>query len=294
MPSPVFRFAPSPNGLLHLGHAYSALLNRQLATATGGKLLLRIEDIDLERCTPEFEAQMLEDLDWIGFAYDGEILRQSERLEAYRAALAELDRLGLIYPSAMSRADIRRLALAAEASGTPLPADPDGATLYPGKERDYSTAQRRKLMAESADYALRLDTRRAVEGLRRLYWREVDDETLQSFRRIEADATIWGDVILARKSLATSYHLSCVVDDSAQAVTHVVRGKDLFAATAVHRLLQHLLGFTEPDYFHHRLIFDEDGRKLAKSRSSTALAHLRAAGVTRDEICRQIDLEPPR
>jgi glutamyl-Q tRNA(Asp) synthetase len=288
----VFRFAPSPNGLLHLGHAYSALLNRRLATDTGGRLLLRIEDIDRERCSPKLETQMLEDLVWIGFRFDGTPRRQSEHLARYRAALDRLEDMGLVYPSTTSRGEIRTLARRIAATGTPVPLDPEGMPIYPGRERELSPAARRDLKSGSADYALRLDVATALRRIGRpLAWREFEDESLNASREVAADPAAWGDVVLGRKSLATSYHLACVLDDADQGVSHVVRGLDLYAATSVHRLLQELLGLPAPSYFHHRLILDEDGTKLSKSRKSTALAHLRVAGTTVEDIRRRIGID---
>ncbi len=292
MALPVFRFAPSPNGLLHLGHAYSALLNRKLATDTGGSLLLRIEDIDTERCSPELEARMLEDLAWIGFRFDGTPRRQSEHLARYRAALERLEDMGLVYPSTMSRGEIKALARRIEATGTPVQIDPEGVPIYPGRERELSPTARRELKSGSADYALRLDVAAALRHIGGpLSWREAADESQSATRDVAADPAAWGDVVLGRKSLATSYHLACVLDDADQGVSHVVRGLDLYAATSVHRLLQELLGLPAPSYLHHRLILDEDGAKLSKSRKSTALAHLRAAGATVDEIRRRIGID---
>lgn len=271
MPPPVFRFAPSPNGYLHLGHALSALLNADLARAAGGRLLLRIEDIDGSRCRPEYETAIMEDLAWLGLDWERPVRRQSEHLDAYHAALARLDALGLIYPSFESRAEIARLVAAREADG-PWPRDPDGAPLYSGDARMLSAAARDARIASGAPYALRLDMTKALARSGRLAW----DEAGQGM--VAADAAAWGDVVLARKDTPGSYHLSVVVDDAAQGVTDVVRGQDLFHATAVHRLLQTLLGLPAPRYRHHRLLRDAEGRKLSKSSQSTGLRELRAQG----------------
>ncbi len=268
---PVFRFAPSPNGQLHLGHAYSALLNFDLARASGGRFLLRIEDIDASRCRPEFEAAIYEDLAWLGITWETPVRRQSEHLAAYGAALEKLTALGLVYPSFESRAEIARLVAEREASG-PWPRDPDGAPLYPGTAKSLSPGERARLTEQGRPYALRLDMDAACRLASGLTWSEQG--------RIAARPEAWGDVILARKETPTSYHLSVVVDDALQGVSEVVRGQDLFHATSVHRLLQALLGLPEPAYRHHRLIRDSEGRKLSKSTRATGLRDLREAGTS--------------
>lgn len=276
---PVFRFAPSPNGFLHLGHAYSALLNFDRARETGGRLLLRIEDIDITRCRPEFEAAIFEDLAWLGIDWEIPVRRQSEHLADYRAALEKLSAHGLVYPAFESRAEIARLVAAREADG-PWPRDPDGAPLYPGEAKSLSAPERDRLIASGMPYALRLDMIAACERVTGLTWNELGGGPDGERGIVPARPDAWGDLILARKETPTSYHLSVVVDDALQSVSEIVRGQDLFHATAVHRLLQVLLGLPEPVYRHHRLICDETGRKLSKSSGSTALRALRAAGVT--------------
>jgi glutamyl-Q tRNA(Asp) synthetase len=286
---PVFRFAPSPNGYLHLGHAYSALLNFELARRSGGRLLLRIEDIDQARCRPEFEAAIEEDLAWLGVAWERPVRRQSDHLADSCAALERLTSLGLIYPASESRAGIARRIAEREAAG-PWPRDPDGAPLYPGSARLTPQGERDRLILSGAAYALRLDMAAAHARAGALAWIEQgegpDGETGQILARPQA----WGDVILARKDTPTSYHLSVVVDDALQGVSDVVRGRDLFHATSVHRLLQQLLGLPQPRYHHHRLIRDDAGRKLSKSTRSTALRELRAAGATVADIRRLVGL----
>lgn len=268
----VFRFAPSPNGFLHLGHALSALLNHDMARAAGGRLLLRIEDIDATRCRPEFEAAIYEDLAWLAIEWEKPVRRQSEHLGEYRAALARLEAQGLVYPAFESRAEIARLVAARE----PWPRDPDGAPLYPGSARDLSPEERAR--SSSEDHALRLDVRAALARLPGpLTWIESGDGAPCE---IAANPAAWGDVILGRKDTPTSYHLSVVLDDALQGVTHVVRGRDLYEATSVHRLLQALLGLPAPLYHHHRLVLDRDGNKLAKRDPSTTLSDLRVQGWT--------------
>jgi glutamyl-Q tRNA(Asp) synthetase len=280
---PVFRFAPSPNGHLHLGHALSAFINADSARRTGGRLLLRIEDIDTTRCRPEYEAAIDEDLAWLGLQWEAPVRRQSEHMDDYKAALQKLEAQGLVYPSFESRAEIDKLVAAREAGGG-WPRDPDGAPLYPGAGKSLAPAERERRMAAGEPYALRLDMAAALARVGPLSWREGEEGS------ILADPAAWGDVVLARKDAPTSYHLSVVVDDALQGVTHVARGRDLYPSTGVHRLLQELLGLPAPFYRHHRLILDSDGRKLAKSNRSTAIRELRAAGATPSDIRRMTGL----
>lgn len=290
MTIPVFRFAPSPNGHLHLGHALSALLNFDMARSSGGRLLLRIEDIDATRCRPEYEAAIYEDLAWLGLRWEEPVLRQSVRSEAYRAALQQLDAMCLVYPSFESRAEIARLVADRDRAG-PWPRDPDGVPLYPGFARDLPAAARRRHIEAGDPYALRLDIAAAValaSRRGRLHWIETGAGPDAEAATVAADPAAWGDVILARKEVPTSYHLAVVVDDAHQGVTNVVRGQDLFHATSLHRLLQNLLGLPQPVYHHHRLVRDADGRKLSKATGATGLQELRAAGATPADVRRAV------
>jgi glutamyl-Q tRNA(Asp) synthetase len=289
MPPPVFRFAPSPNGYLHLGHAFSALLNFDLARQTGGRLLLRIEDIDLTRCRPEFEAAIYQDLAWLGIAWEQPVRRQSEHLADYRAALEKLSAQGLVYPSFETRAEIAKLVAQREASGR-WPRDPDGAPLYPGTAKLLSSDERARLLESDTPYALRLDMAAACDRAGDLHWAEHGEGPAGETGTVAARPEAWGDVILARKETPTSYHLSVVVDDALQGVTEVVRGQDLFWSTSVHRLLQQVLGMPQPAYRHHRLILDAAGRKLSKSTEATGLRELRAGGATPADIRRLVGL----
>jgi glutamyl-Q tRNA(Asp) synthetase len=289
MSPPVFRFAPSPNGHLHLGHAFSALLNHDMARAGSGRLLLRIEDIDAERCRPEFEAAIFEDLDWLGVRWEADVRRQSDHFQTYRDAVDRLEAQGLVYPSFESRAEIARLVVEREKEA-PWPRDPDGAPLYPGDAKHLSAAERTKRIASGIPFALRLDMERALAQAGSLDWTESGHGPGGETGSIAAAPQAWGDVVLARKEMPTSYHLAVVVDDALQGITHVVRGEDLFWSTSVHRLLQALLGLPAPTYHHHRLILDSDGKKLAKSTQATGLRELRAQGVTPDEIRKPVGL----
>jgi glutamyl-Q tRNA(Asp) synthetase len=289
MAVPVFRFAPSPNGYLHLGHALSALLNYEMAQAAGGRLLLRIEDIDATRCRPEYEAAIYQDLAWLGIDWEEPVRRQSAHLADYRAVLTQLENKGLVYPSFESRAEIARLVAECEARG-PWPRDPDGAPLYPGHARALAPAQRAERIAAGAPYALRLDMAAARAMVGEVAWHETGAGPNGETDMVGAAPQAWGDVVLARKETPTSYHLSVVVDDAIQGVTDVVRGQDLFWATSVHRVLQVLLGLPAPAYHHHRLVVDQDGAKLAKSTRATALRELRAGGTTPADIRRMVGL----
>jgi glutamyl-Q tRNA(Asp) synthetase len=290
-PAPILRFAPSPNGLLHLGHAYSALLNLQMARALGGEILLRIEDIDIERCTPELESRMLRDLEWIGFEWDAEPVRQSQHLEQYRDVLHILLAENLVYPAMLSRRQIRQRIEQHTALGKSWPCDPEGVPLYPGDERDLEAAERQAIIEGEFPYALRLDMQSALASVKRpIFWPETGSGPDGETGEIAANPAKWGDVILGRKLVPASYHLSCVLDDHNQGITHIVRGRDLFHATAVHRLLQEILHLDVPLYHHHELILDETGWKLSKSNSSTAICQLREAGLTPFDIRRMVGL----
>ncbi len=286
---PVFRFAPSPNGYLHLGHALSALLDFEMARAAGGRFLLRIEDIDATRCRPEYETAIYEDLAWLGIAWEEPVRRQSEHLDDYRAAIAKLSEMDLIYPSFESRSEIATLVAERDAVDG-WPRDPDGAPIYPGTSKHLTRAERTRRMA-SEPYALRLDISAAATRTGPLQWQETGNGPHGESGTIIAAPEAWGDVVLGRRETPTSYHLSVVVDDAAQGVTHVVRGQDLFWASSVHRLIQALLGLPMPAYHHHRLILDKDGRKLSKSTRATALRELRSQGVTPRDIRRAIGLD---
>lgn len=260
----VSRFAPSPTGRLHLGHAYSCILAHDYARERGGRFLLRIEDIDPGRTREEHVAGIFEDLEWLGLGWDGAVVRQSQRLPVYAEALDRLKAAGLVYPCFCTRS-----AIAAEiAASASAPHGPDG-PVYPGTCRRLSEDQRDARMAEP--HAWRLDIARASAAAGPLYWKDGDTE-------VQAEPQAFGDVVLARKDAPVSYHLAVTVDDAAQGVTDVVRGRDLYAATDVHRLLQNLLGLPTPRYHHHNLLADAEGRRLAKRHDAPTLAALRAAG----------------
>jgi glutamyl-Q tRNA(Asp) synthetase len=285
----VLRFAPSPNGHLHLGHAYSALLNDDMARERGGRLLLRIEDIDTQRCRPEYEAAIYEDLRWLGIAWDEPVRRQSEHFADYAAAIAKLEARDLAYPSFESRSEIAALVAERDRQGR-WPRDPDGVPLYPGRARNMPAAQRERRRRAGEPFALRLAMDAALAQAGVLTWRETGSGPQGQSGLVTATPQRWGDVVLARKELPTSYHLSVVIDDALQGVTDVVRGQDLFWATAVHRLLQTLLGLSEPVYHHHRLVLDADGRKLSKATQATSLRELRATGLRAADIRRMVGL----
>jgi glutamyl-Q tRNA(Asp) synthetase len=283
---PVFRFAPSPNGELHLGHALSALVGYQQARAARGRFLLRIEDIDAARTRPEHVAGIVEDLRWLGLAWEEPVLFQSTRMPAYRAAADRLAAMGLLYRCFATRSEIE----AAAGAG----ADPDGAPLYPGlwkcrPERDVAEALAAgRPCARRIDMAAAMRAAGAILGGHPLTFEETDAEGAR--RTVPAHPERWGDAVIVRKDVATSYHLAVVVDDAFQGVTHITRGQDLLAATDLHRLLQVLLGLPEPVYHHHRLIVDEAGRKLSKSARDTSLRSLRECGASPAEIRRRVGL----
>jgi glutamyl-Q tRNA(Asp) synthetase len=261
---PVLRFAPSPNGYLHLGHAYSALFTAFWAGRLGGTFLLRLEDIDLARRKPEFVEAIYDDLHWLGLDWPEPVMMQSQRFAAYEAAAARLRARGLLYPC-----DCTRQEIAARATGT----DPDGAPLYDGKCRLHGLAGGRPTQ-------VRLDLQKALALTGPLSFTICAPTPLDRPQIRYARPELWGDVVLQRKDTPTSYHLAVVVDDAAQEVTHVTRGRDMELSTDIHVLLQMLLGLPQPLYTFHRLILGEDGRKLSKSKQSPSLRDLRASGVS--------------
>jgi glutamyl-Q tRNA(Asp) synthetase len=276
----VFRFAPSPNGYLHLGHAYSALLNFDLARREKGRFLLRIEDIDLTRRRPEYERAIYDDLAWLGLSWEEPVRRQSEHFDDYAAALSKLDALSLLYSCTCSRSEIAR----ATSARADWRRDFDGAPLYPGTCRHKGAAWR---SGEGANCRLNMSEAVALVG-GAVAWRELDERG--NAREVIAEPAGWGDVVLARKDVAASYHIAVVVDDALQGVTDVVRGRDLFEATRLHRLLQLLLGLPAPVYRHHDLVLDEAGQKLAKSRGSRSLRAMRAEGASPADVRRLLGL----
>jgi glutamyl-Q tRNA(Asp) synthetase len=273
LPDPVVtRFAPSPTGYLHLGHARSAAEGWRAAREGGGRFLVRLEDIDQGRCREEFAAAILEDLAWLGLGWDGPVRRQSEHLGDYRAALGRLDGMGLLYPCFCTRRDIQ--AEIARAGGAP---QGELGAPYPGTCRHLGAGERAVRLAAAGDCALRLDVAGAAARVGALDWVEGD-------QRARVDPAALGDVVLARKEFPASYHLAVTVDDALQGVTLVTRGVDLFGATAIHRLLQELLGLPAPRYRHHPLVTDAAGLRLAKRDHAATIRSLREAGKTAAEV----------
>ncbi|TXL70825.1 tRNA glutamyl-Q(34) synthetase GluQRS [Vineibacter terrae] len=274
MPLPLItRFAPSPTGYLHLGHAFSALTAWHRARDAGGRFLLRIEDIDIRRCKPEFEAAILDDLAWLGLDWDGDVRRQSDHFADYGAALDRLQDMGVVYPCFCTRADIAREIAAAQSA----PHGPDG-PLYPGTCRGLAPAERRARVKAGAEFALRLDCAKAADRAGPYRFFE------EGSGWIDGEPGLHGDVVIARKDTPTSYHLAVTVDDHLQGVTLVSRGIDLLPATHVHGLLQRLLGYETPRYAHHRLLTDAQGRRFAKRDQSLTLRALREAGAATADV----------
>jgi glutamyl-Q tRNA(Asp) synthetase len=271
----VTRFAPSPTGYLHLGHVRSAWEGWQAAREAGGRFLLRIEDIDRTRCRAEYDAAICDDLAWLGLAGAGEVRRQSEHFDDYRAALARLDGAEMLYPCFCTRREIQ--AEIARAGGAP---QGESGPIYPGTCRRLSPAERAEKIAAGADYALRLDVGKAMVRTGPIEWSD-------SGRMIAAAPEEQGDVVLARKDIPVSYHLAVTVDDALQGVTLVTRGADLFATTHIHRLQQALLGLPVPAYRHHPLLFDASGRRLAKRDNVMTVRDMREAGLPPGEIIGQ-------
>lgn len=274
------RFAPSPTGYLHLGHAYAALFAFEAARRSGGRFLLRIEDIDRQRCRPEFERAIREDLEWLGLLWDGPVRRQSEHFDLYRAALGELERLGVLYPCFCTRRTIR---MEVEGAGQ-APHGPSGEPVYPGICRSLPAHERERRIARGEPFAWRLDVARARELVGEAWWYDCRAGW------VEARPEMFGDVVVGRKDVPASYHLCVTLDDHLQGVTLVTRGEDLFHATHIHRFLQALLGLSTPLYHHHNLVADSQGRRMAKRNRAVTLRHLRSLGRTPDDVWRLLGL----
>lgn len=274
----VTRFAPSPTGWLHLGHAFAALFAFEEARKAGGRFLVRIEDIDRSRVRPEYEAAIFDDLAWLGLEWEQPVRRQSEHFDVYQAALGGLEARSLLYPCFCTRKEIQDEIGRADHA----PQGPDGA-LYPGTCRNKTEVERRERIAAGQSYALRLDVAKAVAQVGGdLFWEDADRGVQQ------AEPAMFGDVVLARKDTPASYHLAVVVDDALQGVTLVTRGEDLFAASHLHRLLQELLGLPVPKWRHHRLIVDATGKRLAKRDEARSLRHLRELGWTAKRVRKEL------
>jgi glutamyl-Q tRNA(Asp) synthetase len=271
------RFAPSPSGLMHLGHAYSALFAHRLAVSGEGRFVLRIEDIDSGRCKPEFEDAIIEDLAWLGLEWEEPFLRQSERLDVYFDALTRLEEAGLLYPCFCTRSDIAEEIKQAGAAPHLSHYGPDG-PLYPGICKHLSALERAQRIADQEPHALRLDMAKAVSAAGTLTWHD------RTRGEQTAQPEIFGDIVLARKDVATSYHLAVTIDDAAQGVNLVTRGDDLFAATHIHRLLQALLNLEVPEWHHTVLLMNNKGTRLAKRNKAFTLRAMREAGTDSEDL----------
>ena len=289
----VLRFAPSPNGELHPGHALSALVTRDWSRRLGGRFLVRIEDIDTGRSREHLVAQIFDDLAWLGLDWERPVLRQSEHFGDYLTAAGRLEAMGLLYPCFATRSEIRAAVEAREAGGQPVPRDPDGAPLYPGVHKHLSRSEVARRKAAGEAFALRIDMDKAIAAARTmagpdgLSWIALEAPN-GAVRRIKAHPERWGDAVIVRKDVPASYHIAVVVDDARQGITHVTRGQDLEAATDLHRLLQVLLGLSAPVYHHHRLVTDAAGGKLAKRAGSESLRSLREKGAQPADIRKMI------
>ncbi|MBL8567018.1 MAG: tRNA glutamyl-Q(34) synthetase GluQRS [Hyphomicrobiaceae bacterium] len=291
----VTRFAPSPNGDLHLGHVLSAITGHEMARRRDGRFLVRIEDIDVARTREAHVASILDDLAWIGLTWEQPVLRQSHHFRDYAEAARRLRHMGLLYPCFATRGEIIQAVAAEVARGRGWTSDPDGAPLYPGLSRAIGADEAAERIRLGEPHAWRLDMEKALVECRRrlsgepLTFVEIDAEGREAV--VPACPERWGDAVIVRKDIPASYHLAVVIDDARQGVTVVTRGRDLYAATDLHRLLQVLLGLAEPRYHHHRLLLGADGRKLSKSAGSMSLRSLRQGGMTAAEVCQEIGIE---
>ena len=290
------RFAPSPNGKLHLGHAYSAIISEKLAKKYDGEFIVRIEDIDIGRSSKENEGLILNDLNWLNIKFDEKkIRRQSGYFGLYENYLKKLRDLDLVYPCWASRSEIKKVIKSNKVKHSKWPIDPDGQYIYPGIYKNISPAERSGMMLSGKDFSWRLDVDKAINFAQdkiksEIFFHEVG---LEPIGRRLAEPHLYGDIILARKDIPTSYHLAVTIDDFEQNITLVTRGLDIYPATSIHRLLQIIFNFTEPDWFHHNLIRDNEGIKLSKTSNSTSIEFYRNNGYSAQKLIEKINkLEP--
>ncbi len=280
------RFAPSPNGYLHLGHAYSAFISSELAKKSCGKFFIRIEDIDLGRCKKKYEENIYKDLNWLEIKYEKNIIKQSECFDKYERYIKKLRDLNLIYPCWASRSEIKKFILSKSINKTSWPIDPDGQYIYPKIYKDISKAERSNLMLSGLDFSWRLDIEKAMSFAQeklgnKIFFEEIGLEP--KGKRI-LEPNLYGDFIIARKEIPTSYHLSVIIDDAEQDINLVTRGLDIYPATSIHRLLQIILNLPETQWYHHNLLREDSGRKLSKTNKSTSIKSLRERKIKKDEI----------
>jgi glutamyl-Q tRNA(Asp) synthetase len=280
------RFAPSPNGYLHLGHAYSALVASKLAQISGGKFFIRIEDIDLGRCKKEYEENIYKDLNWLEIKYEENIIKQSECFDNYERYVKKLRDLNLIYPCWASRSEIKKTILKKSSSKSSWPIDPDGQYIYPEIYKNISKAERSNLMLSGSKFSWRLHVKKAMNFAQEKLGNKIFFEELglePKGKRI-LEPNLYGDFIIARKEIPTSYHLSVTVDDAEQGINLVTRGLDIYPATSIHRLLQIILNLPETKWYHHNLLREDSGEKLSKTNKSTSIKSLRDKKIKKDEI----------
>lgn len=280
------RFAPSPNGYLHLGHAYSALVASKLAQISGGKFFIRIEDIDLGRCKKEYEENIYKDLNWLEIKYEENIIKQSECFDNYERYVKKLRDLNLIYPCWASRSEIKKTILKKSSSKSSWPVDPDGQYIYPEIYKNISKAERSNLMLSGSKFSWRLNVKKAMNFAQEKLGNKIFFEELglePKGKRI-LEPNLYGDFIIARKEIPTSYHLSVTVDDAEQGINLVTRGLDIYPATSIHRLLQIILNLPETKWYHHNLLREDSGEKLSKTNKSTSIKSLRDKKIKKDEI----------
>ena len=286
------RFAPSPNGYLHLGHAYSAFISSELAKKSCGKFFIRIEDIDLGRCKKKYEENIYKDLNWLEIKYEKNIIKQSECFDKYERYIKKLRDLNLIYPCWASRSEIKKFILSKSINKTSWPIDPDGQYIYPKIYKDISKAERSNLMLSGLDFSWRLDIEKAISFAQdklgnKIFFEELGLEP-KGKRIIEPN--LYGDFVIARKEIPTSYHLSVIIDDAEQDINLVTRGLDIYPATSIHRLLQIILNLPETQWYHHNLLREDSGRKLSKTNKSTSIKSLRERKIKKDQIFSLIKL----
>ena len=280
------RFAPSPNGYLHLGHAYSASVASKLAQISGGKFFIRIEDIDLGRCKKEYEENIYKDLHWLEIKYEENIIKQSECFDNYERYVKKLRDLNLIYPCWASRSEIKKTILKKSSSKSSWPVDPDGQYIYPEIYKNISKAERSNLMLSGSKFSWRLNVKKAMNFAQEKLGNKIFFEELglePKGKRI-LEPNLYGDFIIARKEIPTSYHLSVTVDDAEQGINLVTRGLDIYPATSIHRLLQIILNLPETKWYHHNLLREDSGEKLSKTNKSTSIKSLRDKKIKKDEI----------